>query len=135
MNITADVVKNIILENRQPHANEWRVINNYILREYRGNAAYADLVVDVISNDNFPMPNLISGIETLDAHQKELVLDVLVKRIVQNKIGPEIGSSDERELPVNFVTPHFEALVNAKPPKGFHYQHTLLLSGYGLNEN
>jgi len=122
------LVKVIISEDRQPTPNEWALITRHISSEYYDSSVFADLVIDVVSYENFPVPSFFFGVDKLDEDQKALLASAVVKRIGKDMPGPEIGNSNEKQqwynlykiiekLPVDILEPYFDDLVSAVPKR------------------
>jgi len=120
----SNLIETIISEERIPTPNEWAMINRFISSEYHESEAITELVLNVMSHSKFPVPQLAYGGLKLSNEQKSQLANAVINRIGNDIPGPDIGKSTEKqqwrnlyrivkELPADFLDPHFEELVDA----------------------
>jgi hypothetical protein len=138
----SNLVKTIVSEGREPNVNEWALINRFISYEYYESDTYARLVIDVISHDNFPVPNVFFGLDKFNQEQKSRLASAIVSRIKNDVPGPEIGGSNTKQqwynlyktleiLSVDILEPHFEDLVYAVTKRPYNTQYVDFLGKFG----
>lgn len=136
------LVKGIISENRNPSPNEWTLIADFISKEYPENETFSELVIDVISNEKFPVPPIYNGLKQLSREEKALVLTAAIQRIERESPGPIIGDESEEQqwrslynivkiTPTDLIEPHFNDLVDAASKRPNKTQYVEFLGRFG----
>lgn len=136
------LVKGIISENRNPNPNEWTLISDFISNEYPESETFSDLVIDVISNEKFPVPPIYFGLKQLSTEEKALVLTAAIQRIERESPGPIIGDESEetqwrslynivKNSSTDLIEPHFNDLVDAVSKRPNNTQYVAFLEKFG----